>query len=232
MTKHAKLCLLISALASSQLAMAGDFMLHAGAYKGHSGKKQHVEDFLGVVDASVTDRGNINWLAGLGYFMTASKNEYARFDLGLDAYYLAPTKVKGVMNVNIPLLGTFSDKYEYKSQHVPIYAAAKAIIHTGAPSVSFVFNAGAGVNLFRAYGADLKGMQDDLDKVFANKTKATFSASAGLGLRINSSRTPLECGYRFFYLGEGKLKTADWLELDDPKTGKTYAHAGLCSVSF
>ena len=56
---------------------------------------------------------------------------------------------------------------------------------------------------------------------------------AGIGLRLNNifDKAPLECGYRFFYLGQGQLKMNDNQLLNTVKTGNTYANAIICSVT-
>jgi len=70
------------------------------------------------------------------------------------------------------------------------------------------------------------------DNAFSSHNNVTFTAMAGVGLKLNNifGRAPLECGYRFFYLGQGDLsKNTDQL-LNTLKTGNNYANALICSV--
>lgn len=210
----------------------GSFVAHVGAYKGHAGKEQHI-NIQGLVgsDFSVTDHGNVNWLAGLGYFFNVDRNEYVRVDFGLDAFYLAKTQVKGKVTQESAFTNL---SYEYSVKHLPIYGAVKTLFYTGSPYVNFVLDVGAGVNFLRAYNFNEKSLNGTTipDNFFSSKTKTNFSASAGLGIRINNffRRLPLECGYRFFYLGKGELTTTTEQVLNNLHTGNTYANAAVCSI--
>ena len=69
---------------------------------------------------------------------------------------------------------------------------------------------------------------------YAPHTQETFTAMAGIGLRIHHvfGEAPLECGYRFFYLGQGHLHINNDLYQNQLKTGNNYANALLCSVTI
>lgn len=84
-------------------------------------------------------------------------------------------------------------------------------------------------------------IQQSLDNNFTNsernflgQTNVVFSGTVGVGFRISEvfGQAPLECGYRFFYLGKGDFsKTTNQL-LTQFETGTTYANALLCSVTI
>ncbi|MDI1352411.1 MAG: hypothetical protein PSV35_06525, partial [bacterium] len=65
-------------------------------------------------------------------------------------------------------------------------------------------------------------------------TTVTFSATAGIGLRLNNllGETPGECGYRFFYLGQGYFGRATTQTITSLHTGTAYANALVCSISI
>ena len=70
------------------------------------------------------------------------------------------------------------------------------------------------------------------DNIFSNHTTATFSATIGAGVKINNTfgLAPLECGYRFFYLGQGNLNTNTNQVLNTLNTSTVYANALMCAI--
>lgn len=72
------------------------------------------------------------------------------------------------------------------------------------------------------------------DNIFSSHTSTTFSATAGFGVKINQifGPAPLECGYRFFYLGQGNFNKASNQVLNTLKTGSNYANAIICSMTI
>jgi len=67
---------------------------------------------------------------------------------------------------------------------------------------------------------------------FVNKTTTEFSATAGASLNFDHvfGDAPLECGYRFFYLGQGSFNVINDQVKNTLKTGTVYANAVMCSV--
>ena len=57
---------------------------------------------------------------------------------------------------------------------------------------------------------------------------------AGIGLRVNHvlGDIPLECGYRFFYLGQGELNSANSQIPHHLKTGNSYAQGIVCGIAI
>lgn len=72
------------------------------------------------------------------------------------------------------------------------------------------------------------------DTIYSNRTTPTFSATVGAGLRFNQffGQAPLECGYRFFYLGQGHLNKATNQVNNTLTTGSAYANAVVCSLTI
>ena len=71
------------------------------------------------------------------------------------------------------------------------------------------------------------------DRIFASNTSTTFSATVGLGVKVNQffGPAPLECGYRFYYLGNGSFNVANNQVLNNLSTGESYANAIMCAIS-
>ncbi len=72
-----------------------------------------------------------------------------------------------------------------------------------------------------------------LDNIFTGRTTTTFSATVGASLRLKQvfGELPLECGYRFFYLGKGKFNVSSNQVLNSLETGDGYANAIICAVN-
>lgn len=67
---------------------------------------------------------------------------------------------------------------------------------------------------------------------FSGTTNVAFSVTVGAGVKINNAfeSTPIECGYRFFYLGKGDFKRNTVQLLNDLNTGQTFGNAIMCSM--
>lgn len=151
---------------------------------------------------------------------------------GLNAFYLAPTYVKG----NIQAEGIFDNvAYSYKTQHVPVYAATKAFIKTNSSKYDLTFDAGIGPNFMRigSYKEVTQSNSEAMDN-FKSNNDVTFSLTLGAGVQFNNviGKLPLECGYRFYYLGEGQLTANNTLFTNTLKTGDIYANALVCAVTI
>ena len=128
--------------------------------------------------------------------------------------------------------------YHYNIQHIPIYLAVKAIVKNKnekyREKYNVIFNAGLGPNFMRTSHYRETPIVDYIfpDNGFSAKNNVAFTAMAGIGLRIHQvfGKAPLECGYRFFYLGQGQLNIQNNQLLNTIKTGNTYANAILCGI--
>lgn len=116
-----------------------------------------------------------------------------------------------------------------------MYAAAKAVIQTPSPHFAITVDAGIGPNFMLT--TDVK--ENSLDgitlpgQMFTGRTTTTFSAMAGAGVKLNNAfgKMPLECGYRFFYLGQGNFNKTSNQVLNTLNTGKNYANALMCAIT-
>lgn len=217
----------------------GNFVFQLGGFGVYQGKAQDI-----IIDELVGDHFTVekhwdgNLLLGLGYFVHGPDETFFGCDcpifctqFGINAFYFPKTHVKGDV-IQEELYTNLS--YRYAVTNFPIYLDAKAIFNNGSNSnYNITLDLGAGMNVVHV--SDFKESSIDggitlPDHIFESNTHATLSATAGIGVKFNNSTMPFECGYRFFYLGEGHFDTATSVTTA-LHTGNVYANAILCSVS-
>lgn len=211
----------------------GHAVLQLGGYWSIQGSQQHIDiqDLVGD-EFTVTQHNGSNGSVGLGYFIDGQEKERLKMVYGINAFYLAKTGVKG----NVIQENLFTNlAYQYKVTHYPVYAMAKSIIKTKSPKHALTLDVGIGPNFMSASGfkeSSLDGITIP-DNIFSGDTTTTFTATIGAGLRFNQffGRAPLECGYRFFYLGEGHFNKATQQVVNTLNTGAAYANALMCSIA-
>jgi hypothetical protein len=211
----------------------GHAVVQLGNYWSTQGKSQQI-NISGLIGDkfSVSNRDSNNGLVGLGYFIDGQTTPYFNMMYGLNAFYLAGTKVMG----NVVQENLFTNlAYQYKVTHYPLYAVAKSVIYIKSPKHAVTLDVGIGPNFMETNGfkeASL-GSNTNPDNIFSNRTTTTFTATVGAGLRFNQffGEAPLECGYRFFYLGQGHLNKATDQVLNSLNTGAAYANAVTCSIT-
>ena len=224
---------LSSYLPESYDQMHRHLVVQLGGFWSSQGKTQNI-NIEGLEGNSYTISHNnpSNGLFGLGYYVDGIDKDHFQLAYGINGFYLAGTPVKGSIMLE-DFLTNFN--YNYNTQHIPVYFAAKAVIKSGYEKYNITFDAGIGPNFMRTskYSeTPLTSVSLPADNFTAHNNVA-FTAMAGVGLRLNNAfgQVPLECGYRFFYLGEGQLHTNNSLYLNPLKTGNTYANALLCSIT-
>ena len=152
---------------------------------------------------------------------------------GINAFYLAKTDVTG----NVIQENLFTNlSYKYNLTHYPVYVIAKSTIKTKFPQYALTIDTGIGPNFIKADGFQENSLDGITipDNIFSSHTSTTFSATAGFGVKVNQvfGSAPLECGYRFFYLGQGNFNIATNQVLNTLKTGSNYANAIICSMTI
>ncbi len=181
---------------------------------------------------------NNNIFYGLGYFFDGPTYGMTNIYYGLDAFYLGQINVKG----DVTAEGLFTNlSFQYTQTNIPIYASIKGEIKNDMPDFSdmaITFDLGAGPNIqpttFQESSID-NGVTIP-DNIFAganNLSSITFGATVGAGLKINDVffNVPLECGYRFFYLGgNGLSKKTN--QVVNTLNVPYYAQAVICAISF
>lgn len=213
---------------------------HMPLQVGFFGKQQNIGsqsiNIQGLIGDrfTVTNQSKENILFGVGYFLDGSEHKYAKLAYGVNAYYLTRTTMRGDVYQE-HLFNNLS--YQYTQTNVPIYASAKAELKPHYKKLSVLVNAGIGPNLMETSNfkeMSLDGGRTLPDKIFVGKNKVNFSATAGISARLNQALgdVPFECGYQFFYLGDGAFERQTDQVLNTLKTGTSYAQALICSITL
>ena len=219
----------------SSLALSGHPIVELGGYWSSQGKQQFVAitDVIGD-EFTVTHPNGKNGAVGAGYFWNGHAMKYhymPEIDMsyGLNFFYLARTQVSGQV-IQEQLFTNLA--YRYNVTHYPLYAMAKAHLK----SQGIILDAGVGPNFIQTSRFSETPLNSFSlpDNIYAGKSMTTFTATAGLALQINNvlGNKPIECGYRFFYLGQGHFKTLNNQVLTTLTTGNDFGNALICAVSF
>ncbi len=154
---------------------------------------------------------------------------------GLNFFYLAKTQVSGQI-IQEQLFTNLA--YRYNVTHYPLYAMVRATMKPQHDYMPFgiTVDTGIGPNFIQTSNfseASLDGITLP-DNIFKGNSTATFTATAGLAIRFENvlSKTPVECGYRFFYLGQGDFTKQNDQVLTTLTTGNNFGNALMCSLSF
>ena len=245
-TQHKKCINIISALALSIVAMdafsinlkesllQGHPVLQLGGFWSHQGTEQHININSLIGDQFTVSRNDdSNGLVGVGYFIDGQDKDLFKMSYGVNAFYLAKTGVAGYV-IQENLFTNLS--YGYKVTHYPVLAVAKSTINTKSPKYSWTVDAGIGPNFMSTGEFQEHSLDNGVtvpDNIFSGRTVTTFSAMGGIGFKANNffGPAPLECGYKFFYLGQGYFSKQSNQVLNSLNTGTTYANALMCSIT-
>lgn len=210
----------------------GHATIQFGGYWSNPGHTQVINIQDSMSDTfTVTSHHDSNVLVGLGYFLDAQEKSIFKISYGANAFYLAKNTVTG----NVIQENLFTNlSYQYNLTHYPIYAIAKSTIQTNSTKYALTVDAGIGPNFMRTTGFQENSLDGITipDRIFSGRTSTTFSATTGFNIKLNHilGEMPLECGYRFFYLGQGYFNTATNQILNTLNTGSVYANAVTCSI--
>lgn len=234
---------LIASLSSKvTYASSLDFIKHGrpvvqlGGFLGSQGKAQTIS-IAGLIgdDYTLSKHNDGNVLVGLGYYLDGPERKLFNLSYGINAFYLANTTVKG----NVVQEFMFTNlAYHYSISHVPLFVDAKATLNAfSQEKYDITLDAGIGPNFMmisKVSERPTTGSNALPDRFFSDNTSTTFAATLGVGVRLKNAlrHTPLECGYRFYYLGEGALNRETSQLRNTLKTGQVYANALLCAVKF
>ena len=230
------LILALAALSAHALfaGACGGPVLQLGWFTATQGKSQHV-DIQGLIgdDFSVSTSSDQNFLVGAGYYFDGLEIAQTSLLYGINAFYLAPTKVKG----HVTQEDLFTNlSYHYSRTNYPIYFSTKALLHCGSQDVTV--DLGIGPNIVHTKGFKEHSLDGGVTipdaHLFSGKSVVAFSATAGLGWRINHVFENFSCeiDYRFFYLGQGKLKKSNSQLRNTLRTGYSYGNALFFSISM
>jgi len=213
-------------------ALEGHGLVQLGGYWSYQGQAQHIniESLIGDT-FTVTRHSDSNGLVGAGYFIDGKDYKKFKLTYGVNAFYLPKTAVNGLV-IQENLFTNLS--YNYTMTHFPVYVSAKSIIETKYPNSSLIIDAGIGPNFINTKNFSERSLDGVTlpDHIFTGKSNTTFSATAGVAVRLDQilGTAPFECGYRFFYLGEGQFKALSNQVNNTLKTGGAYANAAVCSI--
>lgn len=211
----------------------GHAVLQLGGYWSSAGQAQHI-DIAGLIGDEFTldSPTSSNGLVGLGYYVDGQDIRQFKMSYGINAFYLPKTGVSGTVVQE----GYFSNlAYSYSVRHFPLYAMAKSHINLSSPRYALTVDAGIGPNFMNTASFQERSLDGITlpDVIFSGKSRTVFSATAGAGIKLNQvfGAAPLECGYRFFYLGKGSFNTLNNQVLTQLTTGTAYANAVMCSIT-
>lgn len=213
----------------------GGPVLQLGWFTATQGKSQHV-NIQGLIgdDFNVKKSSDQNFLIGAGYYFKGPETAQVSLLYGLNAFYLAPTQVNGHV-IQEDLFTNLS--YHHSRTNYPLYFAAKALIHCNMCN-DITFDLGIGPNIVNTRRFKERSLDDGVtipDKqIFSGKSSVAFSATAGLGWRLNElfGNITFEIDYRFFYLGQGRLKKNYSQVRNTLRTGNSYGNALFLSISM
>ncbi|WP_019217718.1 hypothetical protein [Legionella tunisiensis] len=216
----------------------GHATIQMGGYWRTSASQQFIQ-FDGLIGDkfTVTHAANSNGLFGVGYFVTGQERDYYNVQYGLNWFYLPKTNISGTVIKE----GSYENlTYGYHVTQYPFYAIVKSTIKTIFSEQRITLNAGIGPNFIQTSHFDEYSILNDdseytlPDNIFSGKTTTQFSATLGAGIQFNHAfgQVPLECGYQFYYLGQGKMRIINDQVLNPLKTGTLYANAVMCSITI
>jgi hypothetical protein len=210
--------------------------LQLGAFDATQGNAQDIK-IQGLIGDhfSVNHQSAANVLLGAGlYFDGGALSDYT-LAYGINVFYLPNTTVRGKVTQE-QLFTNLS--YSYTISNVPVYLVAKARINNlYGGRYNLTFNGGIGPNFIRTSNVNERSLDGGVtipDNAFSGKTTTTFSATVGVGVEFNNvfRSMPVECGYRFFYLGQSNFNKRNNQLLNTLNTGNNYANAVTCSVTL
>jgi len=206
-------------------------ILQAGAFSSYQGRIQdvYVDDIYDIYNVNNHEDQNI--LLGVGYYITGLDKPRYSLWYGLNAFYLAPSMVKGTV-VQEGLFPNLS--YRYTVTQVPVYLSVKGLIKTPSPKYDITLDAGVGPSIVRTSDIQeyARNPSSIPEKIFTGTTRVLPSVNAGVGLKMNNlfSKVPVECGYRFFYTAQTKFNNGSIPVSGSVYTGKNFVNALMCSI--
>ncbi|HAT7073541.1 TPA: hypothetical protein JAN90_12380 [Legionella pneumophila] len=208
--------------------------IHGGGFTASPGRAQdiYIVDLIGD-HYSVNKKNRSNALFGLGLSFTGIDDN--RFDLtyGVNAFYFGRTTVNGVITQE-QLFTNLA--YSYSVINIPVYASVKGIMKNSRnDNFNLTLDIGFGPNFMSTNNFNEQSLDGGItipNHIFVGQEITNFSAMAGVGIRISDvfHLIPVECGYRFFYLGKGNFTSFNNQVINMLNTSDNYANALICSL--
>lgn len=224
-------------LPTTAFSQPDSFVIQAGVYLAAQGKSQNIGINTLIGDSfTLAHHSDQSFLLGLGYFTDSGYTCSDEFDLlyGIDAFVLTPITIKGDV-IQEHLFTNLA--YKYSITNYPIYAVARIDHLTDCDLLNITADIGVGVNFIHTDDFRENSLDGGItipDNAFSARTTVVPSAEVGIGVKLNHlySQASFECGYHFFYLGQGELKVQNSQFNKPLKTGDSYANALVCSVAL
>jgi hypothetical protein len=218
---------------TSAYQISGHLLLEGGGYYSTAGQSQQV-NITGLIGDrfNVTNQHDTNTIFGVGYLVDGPRNARFGIDYGINAFYLAKTKVSGTITQELKFTNL---AYNYYVSHLPVYLVAKGHANTNCNHLVVTVDAGVGPNFMNTSqyaDSSLDGITLPDNAYTGNFSTTVLSAMAGIGLKFDGiEQFPIELGYRFFYLGSGYFNPRTGEILNQLKTGNITAQAIILTVS-
>jgi len=202
-----------------------------GAFKATHGKTQLINiNELISSNYTLTKHNAWNALFGLSLLRDWKNIDVFPFSYGISGFYLPKTSVSGEI-IQANLFNNLG--YSYDVSNIPIYAIGKTYISLHS-NQQIALDIGVGPNVMQInhYHEWRINPMTRPDNAFKSNMLATLSATMGIAYKINNvfGKAPMECGYRFFYLGSGNLKINNNQYTTQLSTGSNYANAITCAL--
>jgi len=210
----------------------GHGTVQLGGYWSLLNKTQHI-NINGLIgdDFKTTHSDNGSGLFGVGYYIDGPNVKTANMTYGMNWFYLAKTSSSGTVTQESLFTNLY---YSYNVTHYPLYVMAKSALPVELLHRNLTIDVGIGPNFMTTGHFQEKSIGANTlpDNIFSGTTTTTFSATVGAGVQFNDilGKAPLECGYRFFYLGQGNFNKRNNQVLNNLNTGSVYANALMCSI--
>ncbi len=98
------------------------------------------------------------------------------------------------------------------------------------------FDLGLGPNIVVTDKFSEISLSEDIspDYIFTGSTRVSIAAMVGIGIEWSNflGSHPLECGYRFMYVGPATLNATTPYVVNELSTGNNYVNALMCTVSI
>ncbi|WP_112219466.1 hypothetical protein [Legionella quinlivanii] len=210
-------------------------IIQAGGFWPSFGRAQDINivDLVGD-HFSVSDHSRFKGLAGLGIYFNALERERFNVSVGVNTVYFSRTSVSGIVTQE-QLFTNLA--YRYSVSNWPVYLAAKTDITSFSDNYALTLDAGVGPNFNKTSRFNETSLDGGItlpDYAFSGRTSTVLSAMAGVGIKWNNvfGHLPLECGYRYFYLGQGRFNRLTDQLLNTLNTGHGHANAIVCAVTL
>lgn len=201
--------------------------IQLGLFLPNLGKNQHISiDSLIGNRYTVSNPTNLSGLVGISTY--GLKIQKLNTLIGVNGLWMFKPTVQGTIYLEnlYPNL-----TYQYQINYFPVMAVSKTMLPIQSSLINLEF--GVGPSFIRAY--DYQEFSKNTHTIpshsFKNYVTTSVAAMAGAGIHLTPQHNKtLEIGYRFMYLGQGKLQPNNSTILNALSTGNNYANTLMLSL--